>query len=596
MSKLPQVILETANFHGGDVQQIKEAIGAFSELDYENTGIKFHAFKYDKVMLPDFSWYPVIKHFFIDEEQWVEIIDYSIEKKFKVWLDLFCIYGVEILEKNIDKIYGIKLQPSILDNREIIAALEKLDLSGLELIINVSGLEISAVETYLQKFKEFNLKKIVIQLGFQNFPTKVEDSSLKKIDILRSIFPENEISYADHIDAETQFSRNFPVYAYLKGCTIIEKHICNNRKETRYDSNSALEPQEIAEMNEEIRRVSQCFEAGFITENEGKYFEKSIQKPVLNTLLNAGQLVAPGDVIFRRTDRPGMNYKELQDLQGNMYVLNKPLETLDTLNFKDFKKPRVAAIVAARMKSSRLKKKAILPIEGMSSIERCLDNCLKFPFADEVILATSTIEEDAVLGEYTLKGKAKFWQGDPEDVISRYLGACEEYGIDVIIRVTGDCPVISPEIAEYLLKSHFATGADFTDPMEFAVGSNSQIYNVEALKRVIELVGKADYSEHMTLYMTNNPEIFKVNKVELPKELIRNYRLTLDYREDLEMFESLYRKLEEEELDSTLLNVFKILDANPHIPKINAHKTLVYKTDKELIKLLNEKTTIKVSI
>ncbi len=200
------------------------------------------------------------------------------------------------------------------------------------------------------------------------------------------------------------------------------------------------------------------------------------------------------------------------------------------------------------------------------------------------------------MGEYTLKGKAKFWQGDPEDVISRYLGACEEYGIDVIIRVTGDCPVISPEIAEYLLKSHFATGADFTDPMEFAVGSNSQIYNVEALKRVIELVGKADYSEHMTLYMTNNPEIFKVNKVELPKELIRNYRLTLDYREDLEMFESLYRKLEEEELDSTLLNVFKILDANPHIPKINAHKTLVYKTDKELIKLLNEKTTINVSI
>ena len=217
---------------------------------------------------------------------------------------------------------------------------------------------------------------------------------------------------------------------------------------------------------------------------------------------------------------------------------------------------------------------------------------MKFPFIDEVILATSITGEDAVLANYTLEGRVKFWQGDPEDVISRYLGACETYGIDVVIRVTGDCPVISPEIAEFLLKSHFAAGADFTESRQFAVGSNSQIYNVEALKRVIELKGSADYSEHMTLYMTNNPGIFKVNTVDLPSELVRDYRLTLDYQEDLDMFNELFKKLEEENLDSTLLNIFKVLDENHYIPEINSHKTLVYKTDPDLIKLLKEKTTI----
>lgn len=589
---LPHLILETANFHAGDTVRLKEAITQFATLDYPNLGIKFHAFHPDKVALPDFSWYPIVRNFYIKENQWTDIIDLAVDKNFKVWLDLFCVYGVETLAGNFAKIHGIKLQPSILDNLEILAELKKLTLQDKELIINVSGLELSAIENYLREFTPFNFKKIILQLGFQNFPTQVEDTSLKKVAVLKAAFPGLPLGYADHIDAENAFSKRFPVYAYLKGCTYLEKHICNTRKETKYDFNSALELDEMNEVTTEIQLVNRCFAAEFISENEKKYFAKSIQKPVLKLQLNAGQLVSPADVMFRRTDKPGLNYQELRELQGNFFILNKHKFPLDTIKINDYKKPKIAAIVAARMKSSRLKQKAILPIQGMSSIERCLDNCLKFPFTDEVILATSTVEEDAVLGQYTLKGQAKFWQGDPEDVISRYLGACDNYGIDVIIRVTGDCPVISPEIAGYLLKSHFAAGADFTEPRRFAVGSNSQVYNVEALKRVLQLIGHAEYSEHMTLYMTNNPDIFKVNYVDLPEELVRDYRLTLDYQEDLDMFNELFKKLAEQDLDSSLLNVFKVLDANPAIPQMNAHKTLVYKTDQNLIKLLNEKTRI----
>lgn len=594
MNDLPHIILETANFHGGDVSQLKQAIDIFSQLDYQDKGIKFHAFKPDNVALPDFSWYPIVKNFFIAVDDWAQLIGLAKEKGFHVWLDLFCVYGVEILEKNSGMVRGIKLQPSILDNLEITNALEKLDLSNKELIINISGLELSEIETYLNRFKTFNFAKVILQIGFQNHPTRIEDSSLKKIDTLKTAFPGNELSYADHIDGEESFAVNFPVYAALKGCFYIEKHICNNRKETKYDASAALEYKEMETLTREIQTIRQCFDPGFITTNERKYFDKSIQKPVLKKNLNKGQLVAGEDMLFRRTDKPGMNLKELKTLQQNFFILNRELASLDILTVKDFKKARIAAIAAARMKSSRLKQKAILPIQGISSIERCLDNCLKFAFIDEVILATSTLEEDAVLKEYTLQGRARFWQGDPEDVISRYLGACEKYGIDVIIRVTGDCPVVSPEITGFLLNAHFAAGADFTESRCFAVGSNSQVYNVEALKRVIQLVGKADYSEHMTLYMTNNPTIFKVNYVELPEELIRDYRLTLDYPEDLDMFNELFKKLKEENLDSTLVNVFKVLDENPYIPKINAHKKLVYKTDKELIRLLNEKTTIKV--
>jgi N,N'-diacetyllegionaminate synthase len=256
------------------------------------------------------------------------------------------------------------------------------------------------------------------------------------------------------------------------------------------------------------------------------------------------------------------------------------------------KKRRTAAIVSARMDSSRLPKKAILPIHGKASIERCLENCLKIPSVDDVILATSTLKEDSILADYTLEGRVKFWRGDPVDVISRYLGACGHYGIGLIIRVTGDCPVISPKISEFLMESHLSSGADFTEPRRFAVGTNSQVYNVEALEKVIQIMGRAEYSEHMTFYMTSNPHIFKLNIVDLPDEWIRDYRLTLDYQEDLDMFNALFKKLEETGRDGTLLNVFQTLEDNPDIPKINAHKTLVYKTDKGLIKMLKQKTRI----
>jgi N,N'-diacetyllegionaminate synthase len=593
MNQLPHIILETANFHGGDTALLKRTVEAFSHLDYPGLGMKFHAFKPVNVALPDFSFYTTVKKFFINEEKWAEIIGLANQKHFKVWLDLFCVYGVQILEKNFDKIYGIKFQPSILDNLEIMAALKPLALSDKELIINVSGLEISTIERSIEKFKEFNFKKIILQLGFQNYPTQIEDTSLKKVDILRSAFPGAALGYADHIDAELPFSRRFPVYAWLRGCTYLEKHICSQRKETKYDFDSALEPGEIKEVVEEIQRVSQCFTATFISENERNYFEKTVQKPVLNSPLRKGQLVAGSDVIFRRTDKPGMNYEELKNLQSHFFILNRDVERQETLAVKDFMKPRIAVIVAVRMKSTRLKQKAVLPIRGMSSIERCLDNCLKFPYVDDVVLATSTLEEDAVLRDHRLGGKVKFWQGDPEDVISRYLGACAAYNIDIVVRLTGDSPVVSPEIGKIVLESHFQSGADFTEVILPTIGTHSQVYNVEALKRVIELVGRAEYSEHMTLYMTNNPDIFKVNYVNLPKELMRDYRLTLDYPEDLQMFNQLFEKLAEENLDSTLLNVFNILDKNPHIPEINAHRVQVYKTDEKLTKLLDEKTRIR---
>ena len=103
----------------------------------------------------------------------------------------------------------------------------------------------------------------------------------------------------------------------------------------------------------------------------------------------------------------------------------------------------------------------------------------------------------------------------------------------------------------------------------------------------------AEYSEYMTWYFQNNPEHFRLNFVDLPQELIRDYRLTLDYQEDLDLFNNINDYFKSRNNDSfRLIDIFEYLDNNPSIAKINNHHTLKYKTDQDLIKLLNEKTKI----
>ena len=76
--------------------------------------------------------------------------------------------------------------------------------------------------------------------------------------------------------------------------------------------------------------------------------------------------------------------------------------------------------------------------------------------------------------------------GHPEDVIKRFSDAAKKYKLDVVVRVTGDCPFVSPEIINYLIDNHFSTGADYTAAKKFAVGTTGEVYNVGALNFILK--------------------------------------------------------------------------------------------------------------
>jgi len=587
------LLFEIANSCAGSVKSIQKLIDSLPKTD--NAGIKFQVYKYNEIALPDYEWYPVYKQTFINAENWKKIFVHAKKKGFDIWIDVFDLYSVEVLKNNLPSVAGIKLQSSVLNNLKVLNALsETIRGSKVKVMLNIAGRDLPNIKNLLKDIKSnyFN-NEIILQAGFQGYPTDKEDLTVSKVQILKSEFPNITISYADHVDGSSPLAFDIPVFAIIAGATHIEKHVCLDRKGTKYDFQSAIEPYECDLLIYKLNEAEKLLGTKFIPDKEANYLKTTIEKPIASIPLQAGDVINFKNFDFKRTSQEGLTVAEIKEYTRKRYVLKNNIGHGKPITKGGLKKARIGVIIACRMKSTRLKRKAILPIQGLASIERCILNAKKIKSANEIILATSTLPEDQILKKYALKHKIHFFAGDPEDVMLRYLGVAKKYNLDVTVRITGDCPIVSYEMAEFLLQRHFKKGNDYTGPAEHATGQNSEIYNVNTLKRVIEYLGDARHSEYMTWYMLTNKDIFQVDMAELPREWVRSYRLTLDVQEDLDMFNALFEKLGKKEV--CIKNVFDVIDKNPWIHELNDAMVLKYVSDRKLIAMLNKETKIHLS-
>jgi N,N'-diacetyllegionaminate synthase len=591
MKEKPYILIELANTHGGDFTYLTELINQYASYR-ENFGIKFQPLSPDTLATPDFEWYSVYQTLYFTPEQWGETLIEASKTK-DIWIDLFDLYGVQIVSENLKRIHGIKFQSSVLHNEEVISALSSLDLTNCRVILNIAAQEIEVIEQRISYIKQqLNPKELLLEIGFQAYPTELSDSGLSKIKQIKEEFGLS-IVFADHIDGKSTDSIYLPIMAWLQGADVLEKHVMLSDRETKYDHFSSQTPETFKAFTETIGNYAAAMHADFINPRERDYLQKTVMIPVVRQPLNVGDLIdTRNDLFFRRSGKEGLTLDEINALQEQRMILTKRKALNDTLVAEDFTAAKVGVIVACRMKSSRLKEKALLPIGDLASVEFCLRNALKFKGVDRVILATSTEEQDQILEKHTFDPKVGFYQGHPEDVMQRYIDVCEAYDLDVVVRITADMPFVDDEICSFLLDAHFKSGAAYTVGTDAAVGVNLEIFNVSCLKRIKAYFPNAEYSEYMTWYFQNNPDHVRIQKIDLPSIFVRPYRLTLDYEEDLTLFNEIHQALAGTAY--TLRDVINYLDQHPEIAAINSHLTLKYKTDQALIDLLNTHTRIKL--
>lgn len=588
----PYFIIEAANSHGGNFDYLIELVDSFKNYK-KGFGMKFQPFSHDEIATKDFPYYEIYKKLHFNKLQWKQIIE-KVSNTKDVWLDLFDSYGVTILQKNLDNIIGIKFQSSVIFNLQLFQLLSKVKLDSKKIIINVAALPLDKVREAISEIeKKLNPQEILIEFGYQAYPTELKDSGISKLEVIRTNFS-NRIVFADHVDGKSDDAIWLPVVVTSKGVDVIEKHVMLNDRKTEYDHFSSLTPERFDMMVKKVATYSDLMNKPFINEKEIEYLKSTIMIPILKKDKQGGTLFNfQEDFEYKRSGQKGLNLQEIRELQRGFHLLATDKKAGETVQKEDFRKAVIATVIACRLKSTRLPRKATLLIGNLPSVERCIKSCLEFNNVNHTIIATSVLEEDAELKNYTFRKDVVFYQGDPDDVIRRYLGIAKKLKIDIIIRVTADMPFVSHEIVNLTLNQHFENGADYTVPVKAAVGTAAEVMNVKALQEIKKYFRNANYSEYMTWYFQNNPEHFNLNFFDLPANLISDYRLTLDYPEDLEMFNHLEKFFIENKKTFDLKEAFGYLDQNPEIRNINAHFTLKYKTDQTLINKLNIVTKIK---
>ncbi len=592
----PFLIHECANAHGGNLDILKKTIEIFSKSDFKGRYIKFQAFCHDKISTPDYEWYEVYKDLYNNPHDWKSIINYANTFYDGVLLDIFDVFGCEVFLENHKNVYGIKLQSSILNNYEVLNVLSAFSFANHKLILNISGFslqEVNKLVSNINSILSIKISNIILQVGFQSYPTKIEDCGIHKIALLKKEFPKNLMSFADHTDGNDPLASTLPLISSFLGADFIEKHICLSREKSKYDSFSSFEPKEMQSFEESLKVFSNISK-DFVNERESDYLTKTIQIPLTAEKFQKGEIIGDEKICYRRTSQSGIDRGIIQKFKKEFKVLAVAKDQNKSFSESDFRKANIGVLVACRMKSTRLKQKALLKIGEDYSITCCLKRCLNFSNIKNVVLCTSSLKSDQPLLKATESLPIELFMGDPDDVGDRFLKAATKYSLDVIIRVTGDCPLISPEVADLLLKSHFENAADYTSASYAPVGLSCEIFNVNALGFVYKSFNsKMSYSEYLTWYFINNSEFFKINKVDLPEIYKSQFRLTLDYEEDLKLFNLISNNFESAFLSIKDKNLLKFLSNNDDIAGINKHCVLKYKTDKELIATLDKETKLK---
>jgi spore coat polysaccharide biosynthesis protein SpsF len=201
---------------------------------------------------------------------------------------------------------------------------------------------------------------------------------------------------------------------------------------------------------------------------------------------------------------------------------------------------KAGIILQARMASQRLPGKALEPIAGRSLIVRCLQR-LGAAGVGPVILATTTGSEDDTLVSAAQELGAAVFRGSAEDVLGRYRRCAAQFGLERVVRATGDNPGVDINAPGRLLDALAGSNAEYVREDDLPYGGGVEALTVDALNRAAGLARDPFDREHVTTYIRRHPEIFRTLVRRVPAPLARpDVRVTVDTAGDLDAFRALH--------------------------------------------------------
>jgi spore coat polysaccharide biosynthesis protein SpsF len=236
-------------------------------------------------------------------------------------------------------------------------------------------------------------------------------------------------------------------------------------------------------------------------------------------------------------------------------------------------KPVVGAIVQARMGSTRLPGKVLKEAAGKPLLAHLLERLARAETLDSVVVATSTDPLDAKIAALCGRLGVPVFCGSETDVLDRYVQAARKFDFDVIVRVTGDCPLIDPVLVDEMVRLFLKSTGCFDlmtnrHPLTFPDGLDFDVLPREALERAGREATAPHHREHTVPFFWEKG--LRVHNVVDPENRFRRHRWTLDYPEDFELIRRIFEALHREGEYFGMSDILAFLEKNPELSLLNA--------------------------
>lgn len=237
---------------------------------------------------------------------------------------------------------------------------------------------------------------------------------------------------------------------------------------------------------------------------------------------------------------------------------------------------KVAVIVMARMKSSRLPGKTLMKAAGKPLLGHLLDRLDAVRSADSIIVATSIEPQDDAIATFCGNRKTAVFRGSESDTMERFVRAADATGAEIALRITGDCPLVDPKTVDLVIEAIKSGAFDYvsTDLVpQYPNGMGCDAYTRAALSRLYEASRHLDPEQSWML--TRDPALgLRCGLAPGPgRGSLSQYRVTVDTPEDFEVVQRIFTALVPRKRDFGLDDVADVLERHPEWTQINAGVT-----------------------
>lgn len=190
---------------------------------------------------------------------------------------------------------------------------------------------------------------------------------------------------------------------------------------------------------------------------------------------------------------------------------------------------------------------------------------------DQIVVATSVDKSDDKIAKLCERLNTECFRGSLADVLDRFYEAAAYYQGDHIMRLTGDCPLIDPELLDLLVEFYLKDSYDYASNCfrpTYPNGLDAEIFPVKSLETAWKEAERPSHREHVTLFIRQQPDRFKIGSLENNIDLA-HHRWTVDEKEDFELVRQIFEALYPKNKDFKLADILKFLDKNPGLCEMN---------------------------